>query len=51
MAYDNANTYETIELFGMTEKDANFQFVGCSIVHLRRTAASTGRTAATDTPI
>ena len=22
MAYDTANTYETIELFGLTEKDA-----------------------------
>jgi len=23
MAYDQANTYETIELFGLTEKDAH----------------------------
>ena len=25
MAYDNANTYETIELFGLTEKDAQLK--------------------------
>jgi len=32
MPYDNSNTYETIELFGLTEKDANLPIPGDTVL-------------------